>query len=268
MSLQTERWVHQDAVESIHARLALASVHFDLETLTQGLDDSIGPSSPLRGEYPRSRGSSMTPALIHQSAPSAHPPSLRSCYTEATPTETSVSTGLVNHLPGVPLLEDNDGVLELPRAHMPTPVFECVFWFLSCGYISRDQEEWTTHCDSHFRGEEPPQTVQCPLCDWAMTSSHGWDSWAARMQHLACDHVMLGQTLRTSRPDFNLFHHLWRRRLIDDQDYKELLGGNHNLGRPPGNFVETNGRDRRREREERRYRRQHVTATRPTAQPV
>jgi hypothetical protein len=62
---QTKRWVHQDAVESIHARLALTSVHFDLETLTQGLDDSIGPSSPLRGEYPRSRGSSMTPAMIH-----------------------------------------------------------------------------------------------------------------------------------------------------------------------------------------------------------
>jgi hypothetical protein len=89
------------------------------------------------------------------------------------------------------------------------------------------------------------------------------------MQHIACDHTMLGHTLRTSRPDFDLFHHLWRKRLIDDQDYKELLGGNHNLGRPPGNFVETNGRGGRREGQERRHRRQHVTATRPSGpQPV
>jgi hypothetical protein len=172
------------------------------------------------------------------------------------PTETSVSTDLVSQLPGVPLLEDNDGVLELSRDHMPTttPVFECVFWFLNCGNISRNQEEWTTHCESHFHGEEPPQTAQCPLCDWTITSSRGWDSWAARMQHLACNHLMLGQMLRMSRPDLNLFHHLWQRRLIDDQDYKELLGGYHTLPQPPADYVQTNGRVRRREREERRHR--------------
>jgi hypothetical protein len=274
VSPQTERWVRQFASESIHARLA--GVHFDLESPTEGLEEPGSPSSPLRGEYPRSIrsgsfGSSMAPALIHQYAPSAHPPSLRSCCTgtEATPTETSISTGLANHLPCVPLLEDNNGVLELPATHVQTPVYECAFWFLSCGYISRNQEEWTTHCESHFRGEEPPQKVQCPLCDWTASSEDGRASWSARMQHIACDHTMLGHTLRTSRPDFDLFHHLWRKRLIDDQDYKELLGGNHNLGRPPGNFVETNGRGGRREGQERRHRRQHVTATRPSGpQPV
>ncbi|KAF1917078.1 hypothetical protein BDU57DRAFT_401974, partial [Ampelomyces quisqualis] len=207
--------------------------------------------------------SSMAPALIHQSAASAHPPSLRSCYTEATPTETSISTGLAHHLAvGVPLLEDNNGVLELPQPQTRTPVFECAFWFLGCGYISRNQDEWTTHCESHFRGEDPPQSVQCPLCEWHVTLEDGGESWNARMHHVACEHTMLGQTLRTSRPDFGLFHHLWCKRLIDDQDYKELRGGNHNLARPLGNFVETNGRERRRDREERRHRRQHVTVTR------
>jgi hypothetical protein len=259
---QTERWVRQSASD-IHARLA--GVHFDLESAPL---DEPSPSSPLRAtaEYPRSlrSGSSMAPALIHQSAAlSAHPPSLRSCYTEATPTETSISTGLASHFTGVPLLEENNGVLELPRAQVRTPVYECVFWFLSCGYISQNRDEWMIHCESHFRGEDPPRSVQCPLCDWSASCEDGRASWTARMMHLACEHSMLGQTLRTSRPDFGLFQHLWRKRLIDDHDLKELNGGNHNLERPPGNFVETNGRGGRREREERRHRRQHVAANRP-----
>jgi hypothetical protein len=204
--------------------------------------------------------------LIHQSAAmSAHPPSLRSCYTDATPTETSISTGLADHLPGVPLLEDNNGVLERPRAPTGAPVYECAFWFLSCGYISPNRDEWMVHCESHFRGEEPPRSVQCPLCDWSASSEDGRMSWSARMHHLASEHTMLGQTLRTSRPDFRLYQHLWRKRLIDNHDLKELNGGNHNLERPPGNFVETNGRGGRREREEQRHRRQHVPASR---QPV
>jgi hypothetical protein len=269
VSPQTKPWVRQFASESIHARLA--GVHFDLESLNEGLEEPSSPSSPLRGQYSRSirsgsYSSSPAPTLIHQYAPSSHPP----CYTgtEATPTETSISTGLANHLPCVPLLEDNS-VLELPATHVQTPVYECAFWFVSCEYISRNQEEWITHCESHFRGEEPPQKVQCPLCDWTATSEDGRASWSARMQHIAYEHTMLGHTLRTSRPDFDLFHHLWQKRIIDDQDYKELLRGNNNLGRPPGNFVESNGRDAQRERGERRYRRRHVTATRSSGlQPV
>lgn len=272
---ETEDWL--SATDSRIARLALVGVHFALENPNEGLeDDNDTPSSPLRAEYARSLhnascGSSMAPALIHQSAASACPPSLtsNSCYTEATPTETSVSTGLANHLsPGFPLLEENNGVLELPRTQLRTPIYECTFWFLGCSFISCSQEEWATHCESHFRGEDPPHAVQCPLCDWKWTHEDGRTSWGARMQHLALEHTMLGQTLRTSRPDFPLFHHLWRKRLIDDQDYKELLGGNHNLGRPPGNFVETHGRERRRDRDERRHRRQHVTTARhPGPQP-
>ncbi|KAH8708614.1 hypothetical protein GQ44DRAFT_627628 [Phaeosphaeriaceae sp. PMI808] len=262
---ETEHWVRQSA-STIHARLA--GVHFDFEPSTEGLENSItGPSSPQREHYSRSipsvsRASSMAPALIHQPTASAHPPSLCSYYTEATPTETSISTGLANHFNGVPLLEENNGVLELPTAQIRMPVYECTFWFLNCSYISPSLEEWVTHCESHFRGEEPPQSVQCPLCDWAVSSDDGRISWSARMHHLAHEHTMLGQTLRTSRPDFGLFYHLWRKRLIDAQDLKELNGGNHNLEHPPGNFVETNGRGARREREERRHRRQHVTASR------
>ncbi|OAL49934.1 hypothetical protein IQ07DRAFT_476105, partial [Pyrenochaeta sp. DS3sAY3a] len=239
---QIHDWVRQS---DIHTRL----VHFDPAFL-EGLEPS---SSSPAVEYPRSAtvksgASSMAPAFIHQSNASLPPPSLRSycASTEATPTETSISTGLASHFSGVRLLEDHNGVLTIPQAQLRAPVYECAFWYLSCGFLTSDKDEWETHCLSHFRGEEPPRTVQCPLCDWVTTQDNGLAAWSYRMHHVAYSHTMYGETLRTSRPDFEMFHYLWQRRLIDDQDLKELKGGNHNLTSPPGNFVETNGRQGRR----------------------
>lgn len=244
-----EGWLSSRTTD-IHARLA----HFDTHYGTQ----AYPPPPPSSSQYQlsvRSR-SSMAQAYIHQpSNASTHPPSLYN-YSDATPTETSVSTGLASFFPGVPLLEENNGVLERPRNQYRTPVHECAFWFLSCSYISSDREEWLTHCLSHFRGEEPPREIQCPLCDFTYKGTNGWTSWSVRMEHVACHHAMLGESLRTSRPDFQLFHHLWQKRLIDDQDLKELKGGNHNLTRPPTNYTVTNGR--RGDRDGRRQRHQHV----------
>ncbi|KAF2190728.1 hypothetical protein K469DRAFT_558965, partial [Zopfia rhizophila CBS 207.26] len=207
--------------------------------------------------------SSMARACLHQTSnASTHPPSLY-YYSEATPTESSISTGLASRLSGVPLLEEVDGVLERRPNQIRRPAFECSFWFLSCSYISYDLEEWQTHCLSHFRGEEPPKSVRCPLCEeFQYTCDNGWTSWNYRMEHVASHHL-LGHTLRTSRPDFHLFQHLWQKRLIDDQDLKELKGGNHNLTRPPSNFTETNGRRGRGGREGRGQRHQHIGMRRP-----
>ncbi|KAH9864777.1 hypothetical protein IAQ61_008722 [Plenodomus lingam] len=212
-------------------------------------------------------GSSMAPALLHHFDPATTPPSLSSYdtststttashdhdhdhETDATPTETSISTGLASHFPSVPLLQENNGILQVPPAtdpaHLPPPLYECTFWFLNCTAIFSRFSDWDTHCLSHFRGEEPPRSVQCPLCDWTTTSPDGTLAWKARMQHLARAHTMIGHTLRTSRPDFLLFNHLWRVRLIDDYDLKELQGGNHNLTQGLGNFVERGGGERRR----------------------
>lgn len=205
-------------------------------------------------------------ALIHQSvASSTYPPSLCSYITnttDATPTETSISTGLASRLSGVPLLEENNGILEVPQLHIRVPVYECAFWFLDCHLVFGEREEWEEHCLSHFRGEEPPHVVQCPLCDWIFNSEDGLLSWQCRMHHLAETHTMLGQTLRTSRPDFVLYQHLWQKRLIDAFDLKELKGGNHNLSRPPGNSVETNRSRGGRERNGRLHSSQHVTPSR------
>lgn len=268
MSLAALRQRDRDVIPTLHAwfqepDLPARLVHFD-EPYLQGVG---GPNtqSLVRSEAETIKSaSSMTPALIHQSNASTHgPPSLYSGYTtEATPTETSVSTGLAHghgHLAGYTLLEEShDGVLVVPEGHHRAPYYECAFWFLKCTYVSGDREQWEEHCLSHFRGEDPPSRVQCPLCDWTMESSEsGQAAWTARMAHVANAHLVFGQTLRTSRPDFALFEYLWQKHLIDDQDLKELKAGNHNLTHPPGNFVEMGGRRRRGERMQRAPR-QHV----------
>jgi hypothetical protein len=254
-SPQLDDWVRQP---DFAARLTNLG-----ESSLPGLASPTHISSPTYTRTIKSSQSSMAGGAILHHQPTASAPSLRYSFTttEATPTETSISTGLAGQFPGVPLLEENaHGILEVPRAALTLPVYECAFWFLSCPYVSTDQAEWETHCLSHFRGEEPPSTSQCPLCDWTYTHDDGRTSWHWRMQHLAFEHTMLGHTLRTSRPDFNLFRFLWNRRLIDDEDLKELNGGNHNLTNVPGSFVETGGR--RRERGGRRHRVQHASSPR------
>lgn len=233
---QLGEWL-QSPTRDIHARL----VHFS--SPSDGPEPHSYPSysSSSPSHYPRSirSSSSMAPACIHQSNTSTQAPSLY-FHSEATPTETSISTGLASHFHGVPLLEEENGVLVRQQLNNPRPIFECAFWFLNCSYISEDEEEWTTHCLSHFRGEEPPKSIRCPLCDFQGTWDDGSTAWHARMEHIAVSHAMRGETLRTSRPDFHLFQHLWQKRLIDDQDLKELKGGNHNLTRTPSNFTTTN----------------------------
>lgn len=162
---------------------------------------------------------------------------------------TSISTGLASRSVRVPLLEDNHGVLQRPLNHCRVPMYECVFWFLNCSYASANMEEWKEHCLSHFSLEEPPRSVRCPLCDFEFESESGRAAWDVRMDHIAYEHFFYGETLRVSRPDFGLFHHLWRNRLINDQDLKELKGGNHNLTRPPRRyFIRTISRRERNRR--------------------
>ncbi|KAF2807739.1 uncharacterized protein BDZ99DRAFT_64828 [Mytilinidion resinicola] len=178
--------------------------------------------------YAQSISSSTAHTELHlPSNVSGYAPSL--LRSEATPTESSISTGLASRLSGFQLLEEVDGVLEVVgvlelRPNLRSPVYECTFWFLSCCYISADKEEWRTHCASHFRGEEPPKSVQCPLCEeFKTTYEDGHYAWKERIEHVAWHHE-LGQTLKTSRPDFHLIQHLWQKRLIGDDDLKELNG--------------------------------------------
>ena len=255
-------WLQSSPNEDIHARLLRLSS--PLSSTAEGPVPSFAAASPpcSHPRSVRSNGSSMAHTCVHYASnASAHPPSLYN-YSDATPTETSISTGLASQFTGVPLLEENNGILERPLNHRRMPMYECAFWFLSCSYASDSMEEWKEHCLSHFMLEDPPTSVQCPLCDFKYSGDNGRTAWDVRMNHIAFEHVEHGETLKRSRPDFALFQHLWCKRLIDDQDLKELKGGNHNLDKPPANFTTTHNR---RERESRRQRIQHIGTRRPRA---
>jgi len=138
-----------------------------------------------------------------------------------------------------------DGVEILEEDNSNAPTYQCCFWFLKCDYESHNEDEWKTHCMSHFRGNLPPRKAECPLCDSKFLQSD--ESWAKKMDHLA-EHHRAGLSHATSRPDFSLFHYLWSQRIIPDCDYQELKG-NWSLQNPPKPWVFRNGdRDRRRER--------------------
>lgn len=88
------------------------------------------------------------------------------------------------------------------------------------------------------------------------------------MDHIAYEHFQRGQNWKTSRPDFGLFQHLWNKRLIDDQDLKELKGGNHNLSRAPLNFTVTGTGRCDRERRRQTQGTQHIGVMRRQVAPV
>lgn len=264
---QIQGWIQQHSPIDVHDRLV--QVQFGVTGL-RNPDSYTTQSFHTAPRSVTSGTSSMLPTLIHQSHASASTPSLYSSTlrTDASTAEESVSTSLAEQgqLASYRLLDEVDGVLELQLEPSRTPEYQCVFWFLNCAYLSRDREEWQTHCLSHFHCEEPPRSVLCPLCDWEVSCERGFEAWECKMRHLADHHFAFGQGLAASRPDFHLFQYLWQRRLIGDEDLKELKGGNHNLTTPPGNFVTTYGRgarwEREREREGRgigRQRMQHVS---------
>lgn len=211
-----------ESPNDIHSRLVAFG---DFEH--SGLEPQIAYSEPLSIA---DTSFSMAPTLVDQYTPSL------SSFTAFTTTEP--------YQPESPTSTPHTPQTSFPP---PTPSYKCLFWFLTCPYHSPSQSEWETHCLTHFRGEPPPRKVSCPLCDWACSRTTGSEAWALRTRHLA-EHLRAGHALAASRPDYALFTHLWQRRLIGDQDLKELKGGNHNLTRGCESFVTvdpTAGRRRR-----------------------
>jgi hypothetical protein len=142
---------------------------------------------------------------------------MRSSRARTTPSKIGTASSLASHL-SEHRFTNAEGVLETPpTVNFTSPVFACSFWFLSCTRTFHNSNDWRRHCLSHFKGEEPPNSVQCPLCDnFKCNGTDGWTAWNYRQSHLASHHLQ-GQPLSTSRPDFDLFQHLWRKRLINDR---------------------------------------------------
>lgn len=103
----------------------------------------------------------------------------------------------------------------------------CPFTFLDCAevYDFSRISTWKEHCKKHFRGLKAPVTALCPLCGMRFEDKcgdHVPGAWDLMLRHLAHSHFSKGQTLATARPDFDLYVHMWKRRLISDTTLRSL----------------------------------------------
>jgi hypothetical protein len=107
---------------------------------------------------------------------------------------------------------------------------ECPFNLLFCLETFSKMEDWVKHSMTHFREIGPPDFNQCCFCDAKFDSSTAIFSWAKRMEHVAYHH-QYGCRLAAARPDFELYTYLWNKRLITDDEYRDLKGNNEDRAR-------------------------------------
>lgn len=126
------------------------------------------------------------------------------------------------------LLQEDAGVLQIPPPS-GTPSFECPFNFFSCTEVFSNSEDWYRHSLVHFRNAALPNKIGCCHCDAKFV---GPDSWRQRMEHMALIHHRLGHRSSHARPDFELHHHLWNKRVISHDDFRALTGQQPATGYP------------------------------------
>ena len=119
------------------------------------------------------------------------------------------------------LVQGERGDLLLP----PPPsrlILECPFNWLSCTRTFSEMDDWFIHSITHFKPAGPPIHSNCCFCDARFQGQNGLQTWACRLQHVACHH-QLGHRLAHARPDFAMHKYLWQNRLISTAVYKGLM---------------------------------------------
>lgn len=123
-------------------------------------------------------------------------------------------------------------------------LYQCAFHFLGCNRSFNSCDDWEIHSLTHFKGNRPPSSAQCPFCIWS--APVGADAWKARMDHVAEHHRSgdrLGSLMR--HIDRALFRHLKSIGVVTMNQYQELEL-NHRCD-PTVDYCERNdpGKDRR-----------------------
>ena len=142
----------------------------------------------------------------------------------------SVSSSLgIRYLGPSRILEhDHQGALHIaPLPHQV--VFECPFNFLYCLCTFTSLPEWFSHSLTHFKRVTPPPTNICCFCDVIFEASDGMKSWRDKIEHTGIHH-QLGHKLAHARPEFGLYNYLWKTRLIESSEYKDLMAGHQASG--------------------------------------
>jgi hypothetical protein len=111
---------------------------------------------------------------------------------------------------------DHSGALQVPPIRRP-PEYQCIFWFLHCNKTFDNEVQWKAHLERHFGGAGPPKSNTCCFCTEKF-------EWKELLRHLKTKHFVLGHRVGHCRLDFELVNYLKNKRIITDQDWKDLQG--------------------------------------------
>ncbi|KAF2762103.1 hypothetical protein EJ05DRAFT_197174 [Pseudovirgaria hyperparasitica] len=139
------------------------------------------------------------------------------------------------------LVRYNETAEDYSGPRRPLTNHPCVFWFLRCSYASTDLEEWWTHCLAHLRCNTPPKKSLCPICLRVEEFETGEKAWEWRMAHISL-HLRRNEPLIGSHKDRGLFKFLWNKKLISDQELKDLQTTGTLQSAPHEHFTVTAGR--------------------------
>lgn len=116
--------------------------------------------------------------------------------------------------------DDNDNMVD---SKMRSPFrFHCLFRILNCRKDFDDVEEWETHVTSHFKLQPLPQSVTCQICKEPFHSGESGEAWRLMLEHIATEHILQGQTLVGTRPDYELMLHLYHKGIASKEQLKLL----------------------------------------------
>jgi len=176
------------------------------------------------------------PAHFHPSPPVTRPNASRRLSGLSTPslagrsvsTISSSSVATTDYLPASPFDYDDDGNIIISTQPQTTG-YPCVFSFLGCNNTKWCKSDWLTHSLLHFRANPPPPTVVCPFCrrifnDPQPETPYAGDStaWEEYMDCIA-SHIDDGAKLDRPMKDIKLFKYLWRKKVISDNDFRDLV---------------------------------------------
>lgn len=116
--------------------------------------------------------------------------------------------------------DENDNLID-SKTQSPFQ-FHCLFRILNCRKVFNDIEEWETHVTSHFKLQPLPKSVNCQICKAPFQSAENGGSWRLMLEHVAAEHIMQGQTLIGTRPDYEMMLHLYHKGIISRDQLKLL----------------------------------------------